>query len=89
MMSREEKLLTVRHTVHMTPHIAIDGEKCISCMKPCLYFCPAGCFLAEGDGIKFQYEGCLECGTCRIMCHEEAIEWNYPLGGYGVSIRMG
>ncbi|WP_243678951.1 4Fe-4S dicluster domain-containing protein [Vulcanisaeta distributa] len=33
--------------------------------------------------------GCLECGTCRVVCPENNIEWNYPKSGFGVQYRFG
>jgi ferredoxin like protein len=90
MTDTAEKMLKVRHVLSMEAHIAIDNEKCGACdFKPCKYVCPAGCFTEEEGQIKFSYEGCLECGTCRVMCPNKALKWNYPLGGYGVSFRIG
>ncbi|MCM1564385.1 MAG: 4Fe-4S dicluster domain-containing protein [Dehalobacter sp.] len=90
MSDRAEKLELIRHVVHMEPHIILDSAKCSNCQqKPCLYVCPAGCFTEKDGETEFQYAGCLECGTCRVMCAKEALKWDYPLGGYGVSIRMG
>ncbi|MDD5095618.1 MAG: 4Fe-4S dicluster domain-containing protein [Dehalococcoidia bacterium] len=90
MIDRSEKLLQIRYVVSMEPHIVLDSSKCGTCeLRSCLYFCPAGCFKEENSEIKFNYEGCLECGTCRVMCPREALKWDYPLGGYGVSFRLG
>jgi ferredoxin like protein len=90
MSDRAEKLLQVRHVVAIEPHIVLDNSKCVTCdLKPCLYVCSAGCFADEDDKIKFSYEGCLECGTCRVMCSKQALTWGYPLGGCGVSFRIG
>ncbi len=90
MTDRSEKLLQIRYVVAVKPHIVNDSSKCGTCeQKPCIYFCPGGCFTEEDGEIKLRYEGCLECGTCRIMCPKEALKWNYPLGGYGVSYRIG
>ncbi len=72
------------------PHIKIDSEKCKKCdRKPCLYLCPAGCYTLMEDKVVFSYEGCLECGTCRVVCPLEAIEWDYPVGGMGIRYRYG
>ena len=90
MIDRPDKLLHVRHQVSMNPHIIVDTSKCDECeSKSCLYFCPAGCFVLKDDSIDFNYEGCLECGTCRVMCSKGIQSWDYPLGGYGVSFRIG
>lgn len=89
-MERSDKLLQVRHQVAVEPHIKVNTSECANCeMKSCLYFCPAGCFTQKEDNIEFQYEGCLECGTCRVMCSRAVQSWDYPLGGYGVSFRIG
>jgi len=40
MTERSEKLLQIRHVVHMEPHIVLDNSKCAACeLKPCLYIC--------------------------------------------------
>jgi len=39
--------------------------------------------------ISVSYEGCLECGSCRIGCPHLNIEWRFPTGGYGISHRFG
>ena len=90
MSDRSEKLLTVMHNVSMEPHIEIREEACAQCKnRACLYFCPAGCFEEEDGVMKFHYEGCLECGTCRVMCPKGIAKWDYPQGGYGVAVRLG
>ncbi|HLC27477.1 MAG TPA: 4Fe-4S dicluster domain-containing protein [bacterium] len=74
------------------PHILVNSqicrEKCLE--KPCLYFCPADLFKLNTEGdITHDCDGCLECGTCRVGCPHEAVTWDYPEGGYGVSFRFG
>ena len=34
-------------------------------------------------------DGCLECGTCLLVCGPEVLEWHYPSGGAGVQFRFG
>ena len=35
-------------------------------------------------------DGCLECGTCRIICNDFSnVEWEYPRGGYGILFKFG
>jgi ferredoxin like protein len=90
MTDRAEKLLRIRYVVAEEPHIILDRAKCNACQqKGCLFFCPVGCFTKENGEIKFQYAGCLECGTCRATCPNDALTWDYPLGGFGVTFRMG
>jgi len=45
-------------------------------------------WLQEGE-LHFQYEDCIECGTCKIICPKGAVEWNYPRGTFGVTFRYG
>ncbi len=89
-MTLTEKLSTIKYTVDETAHIVVDGEKCGSCGgHPCLTFCPAQCFTpAEKGGIAYYYVGCLECGACLLLCAGEAVTWNYPRGGFGISYRF-
>ena len=85
-----ERLKTVPFNVDETPHIVVDGALCRGCeTHACLTFCPAQCFTAGGGGgIDYYYVGCLECGTCLLLCNEEAVRWNYPKGGSGISYRF-
>jgi ferredoxin like protein len=39
--------------------------------------------------VIFSYEGCLECGTCRMVCSFHAVNWSYPKQGNGVLYRFG
>ncbi len=73
-------------------HITLNKENCASCTgKPCTFACPAGLYtVKEGGELSFDYAGCLECGTCRVVCPVEgALTWGYPRGGFGVSFRYG
>lgn len=75
--------------VDQKPHITVDYEKCRKCeRKPCIYLCPAGCYTPSGDSILFSYEGCVECGTCRTVCPEDAITWTFPRSGKGIFFRF-
>ncbi|RLE76230.1 MAG: ferredoxin family protein [Thermoprotei archaeon] len=90
-LSIEERLALDVFNVDKEPHIIVDTEKCKECeTKPCLYVCPANLYTLEENGeLKFNYEGCLECGSCRIVCPHDAIKWNYPRGTFGVHFRFG
>lgn len=51
--------------------------------------CPAALYQADEKGVRFDYLGCLECGTCRILSKDKVVKnWEYPVGGYGVSFRQ-
>jgi ferredoxin like protein len=72
-------------------HIVIDKAICAKCnAKPCLVVCPAVLYTLKAGEINFDYAGCLECGTCRVMCENKGIiKWQYPRGSFGVSFRYG
>jgi ferredoxin like protein len=72
-------------------HIKIKKEICKDCQERfCVYVCPARVYTLSTDGdIELELDGCLECGTCKISCVKNAIEWDYPRAGYGVQYRFG
>ena len=74
-------------------HIIVNKKICSSCRpKPCTLACPAGLYTVKESGeIGFDYAGCLECGTCRVVCPKasEALNWHYPRGGFGIHFRYG
>lgn len=52
--------------------------------------CPAALYKKDGSGVRFDYLGCLECGTCRILSGGKVVkDWEYPVGVFGVSYRQG
>jgi ferredoxin like protein len=89
-MTIAERLALNKYDVDAEPHIRLKVEICQTCdQSPCLYICPAECFKLREGKLSFAYEGCLECGSCRIACDKGAIEWSYPRGGFGVSFEYG
>lgn len=88
----EEKLFQNRYRVDAGhPHIRIIAPAaCEGCdLKPCTICCPAGCWRFEDNKIELVTDGCLECGTCRIICDLDNIDWNYPRGGFGILFKFG
>lgn len=79
-------------SIDKEPHIIVDTARCQSCLaRPCTTACPAQCYSwsEEDQRLSFVYDGCLECGTCYIVCEKQAFtRWRYPRGGFGVSYRM-
>jgi len=91
-MGIEEKLGVNKFVVDDgNPHIKINKEICKTCeVKPCLIACPASLYTLKDGEISFDFAGCLECGTCRVICPKPgAIDWNYPQGTFGVAFRYG
>ncbi len=88
----EDELFLDRFRIADEAHIRIiDGAVCETrCTgQPCLYFCPANVYRLENGRIGVAWEGCVECGSCRVACPHLNIEWRFPTGGYGVSLRFG
>jgi ferredoxin like protein len=73
------------------PHIRIrQGFEADPRLRGAVCACPAGLYTLDGEGkVRLEIDGCLECGTCRIVCGTEVLEWNYPVGGTGVQFRFG
>jgi ferredoxin like protein len=77
--------------VHQEPHIRVNQDICSECThRACTFACPARCYQwnEERKKIDFAYEPCLECGTCLLLCDRGALDWNYPVGGFGVRFRL-
>lgn len=92
-LSIEERLGTTVFDQFEEPHITVDNRLCVDCVeKPCLNTCPSRLYTLHEGVLTFQYEGCVECGTCRVVCHNggnKAVRWTYPHGGLGVRYREG
>ena len=86
----EDKLYQTRYNTDTTPHIRVDTSLCEDCSEmPCLFICPVQAYKLQDGKLNFQWEGCVECGACRIVCPSDAIVWSYPRGGFGVCFRYG
>ena len=89
----EEKLYQNRYIVDPgRAHIKVKPhEKPSKALAALTYSCPAGCYNFNDRGqVEIVADGCMECGTCRVVCAETGdIEWNYPRGGYGVMFKFG
>lgn len=85
--SIQKKLGTVKYNCAQESHIKVNQAKCKKCKnKPCTFICPASVFNYEEETkeIVVQYENCLECGSCRIICPHGVVEWQPPKSGCGV-----
>lgn len=74
-----------------TPHIKIKpGMEKDPRLKKAVLVCPAGLYSENEAGeVEFTIDGCLECGTCRLACGTDVLDWFYPPGGFGVQFRFG
>jgi len=86
----EEKLALNKYDVDKEPHIRVAEDLCRACEdQPCLFVCPSDCFNLTAGKVTFSYEGCLECGGCRIACDKGAVTWGYPRPGFGITYEYG
>ena len=91
--SVEKKLFQNRYLVDSSrPHIVVTPHETPSKgLLSLLIACPANCYSRNDTGqVEISVDGCLECGTCRVLCEASGeITWNYPRGGYGVMFKFG
>jgi ferredoxin like protein len=91
-MKVQDKVALDAIKAHKESHIEVNQEACRACdRRVCLAVCPAELYsLDEGSGlIKIEHAGCLECGTCLVVCEKGAITWRYPEPGFGIRYRHG
>lgn len=84
------RLKLSRYNLDREAHIKVDYELCRKCEhRACLTACPAQCYLPQAEqGVVLNYEGCLECGTCYVICDQGGLQWEFPKGGCGISYRF-
>ena len=89
----EERLFNNRYLVDSgRPHIKVRPHTTPSpALLSLMRICPAHCYdLNDRGQVEVSADGCLECGTCRILCAESGdIDWSYPRGGFGVLFKFG
>jgi len=89
-MKVEEKVALLAIKQGTESHIAVDESSCGTCESQiCLRACPAELYTLEGGVVIVDHSGCLECGTCMIVCPLGAITWRYPDAGNGIRYRYG
>ncbi|EIZ79667.1 ferredoxin-like protein [Novosphingobium sp. Rr 2-17] len=89
----EEKLFQNRYLVDAgRSHIKVRPHEIPSSgLLAMTHLCPAGCYsLTDNGQVEISADGCVECGTCRIVTAGTGdLEWNYPRGGFGVLYKFG
>jgi ferredoxin like protein len=89
-MRIEDRLAVNKYDLDRETHITVEAEACGGCgLKPCLYSCPAVCYTLVDGKVNFSYEGCLECGSCRVVCPGKVVHWTLPRPGLGISYEFG
>lgn len=72
-------------------HIVLKADPDRDELTKLILACPAGLYKVDEKGaVLFDYAGCLECGTCRVLCGNTILEkWEFPVGTLGVEFRWG
>jgi len=73
------------------PHITINSDyEDEAKINLLMSACPAGLYQYADGKISFNHEGCLECGTCRVLSKGKVVKtWSYPIGGKGIEFTQG
>jgi ferredoxin like protein len=87
----EDKLSVNKFDIDRDVHITLDESICSATCKThdCVFACPAECYKQKEGHVTFSFEGCLECGSCRIACPHGAITWTLPRAGFGICYEYG
>ena len=69
----------------------VTKENCRAHLSFLLFALSIRCYeLSDGGQVEITVDGCVECGTCRVIGEPGGdIEWSYPRGGYGVLFKFG
>jgi len=76
------------YDVDEEPHIVIPKDDQEGIPKELTLLCPCGCYSLVGEKLLYSYEGCLECGLCRIVSDNPKMKWTYPKSGRGIQYRF-
>ena len=69
------------------PHIVVKADADKQALELLVKACPAGLYKKQDDGsVRFDYAGCLECGTCRVLCGNTILE-QVGAGTVGIPAR--
>ena len=89
-MTIEDKLYTLKYTPDTVSHLNPNNKDNKNCdKKPCTFVCPAKVYEWQNNKMIVNFENCLECGACRIVCTKRSLKWEYPKGTKGVTFKLG
>ena len=78
------------HVDEQNAHIELTEDADTEEFLKLVRVCPAALYRIDGEAKSFDYAGCLECGTCRILCADTIIKkWEMPQPGMGIEYRYG
>lgn len=69
-MSVARNLWRAADAPHIVPADSVERQTA----ERLINACPAGLFALTPEGdLRVDYRGCLECGTCRLLCDESTL----------------
>ena len=79
------------HVDEQNAHITLVEDADTTEFLKLVRVCPAALYRIGDNGSQsFDHAGCLECGTCRILCANTIIKtWELPQPGMGIEYRYG
>jgi ferredoxin-like protein FixX len=79
------------HVDEENAHIELQDDPALEEFEKLVRVCPAALYkLSDTNEKTFDYAGCLECGTCRILCGNTIVKkWENPQPGMGIEYRFG
>ncbi|ERT58019.1 MULTISPECIES: 4Fe-4S dicluster domain-containing protein [Megasphaera] len=81
------KFLTDEAESHILIHEDYKDEQEINRL---VMACPANLYHYDNGVLVFNHEGCLECGTCRVISGGKGVKsWKHPKGSMGVEYHQG
>lgn len=82
-----DKFVTDEHESHIQINEDYHDEAEI---KRLVMACPANLYHYDNGKLVFSHEGCLECGTCRVISGGKGVKsWKHPKGAMGVEFHQG
>ncbi|GAB7140242.1 ferredoxin-like protein FixX [Deferribacterales bacterium RsTz2092] len=90
-MTIDEKLgIDKFHVDEGYAHIEVNKGASESDIKLLTRACPAGLYKYSEGVLTFDYAGCFECGTCKVLSADRVVKkWSFPKGSFGVEYRHG
>lgn len=91
-MTIDDKLNKLKYNCDTVSHLNPECAICKNCKsKICTKICPAEVYEWNDETQKLivNYENCLECGACKIVCEKDCLKWDYPKANKGVTFKYG